>query len=66
MDQALGKEGIEDDYIKSVKEEIEQDIKRENLVSGDQQEKKNFKEFHDYAVGNGVIVNKSKVMWENE
>lgn len=32
LDQAKGKEGIEDDYIKSVKQEIDDDIKRENIV----------------------------------
>ena len=41
-------------------------MKKDNTISSDHKEKKGFAEFHEYAVKNGVILNKSKVHWENE
>ena len=66
LDQALGMEGVEDDYVKSVKLEMQEEQKNENVVSSDNKEKKAFAEFHEHALKNGIIVNKSKVQWENE
>jgi hypothetical protein len=63
LDQALGMEGVEDDYVKSVKLELEEELKNENVVSSDSKEKKEFAEFHEHALKNGVVVNKSKVQW---
>lgn len=49
LDQACGKEGVDDEYIKSVKNEVEEEEKKENALSSDHKEKKSFGEFHDYA-----------------
>ena len=35
-------------------------------MKSDHKEKVAFKEFHEHAVKNGAIINKSSVIWENE